>query len=153
MLKMSFLSHQRRLPVLAHPDARRYARGLALLTVAVTLLVAFPGRSVEAQALPQSETQVLDDQQIEFARGVFQRTSLSPETNPVVTSPADRAGAIQLSPIGALKPWEKVTVELPDRSDQGDNGARTDAGVVAVGNRLFVIAGSGENQYRRAHRA
>jgi hypothetical protein len=127
--------------VLAHPDARRYARGLALLTVAVTLLVAFPGRSIEAQT--QSETQVLDDQQIEFARGVFQRTSLSPEQNPVATNPADQPGAIQLSPTGALKPWEKVAVELPNRPAQGDNGARADAGVVAVGNRLFVIGGSG----------
>lgn len=127
--------------MLAHPDVRRYARGLALLTVAVILLVAFPGRFAEAQA--QSETQVLDDQQIEFARGVFQRTSLSPETSSVASSPPDQSGAVQLSPIGALKPWQKVAVELPDRSAQGDNGARTDAGVVAIGNRLFVIAGSG----------
>jgi hypothetical protein len=107
----------------------------------VLVLAGMPGGSAGAQG--QSVTQVLDDQQIEFARGVFQRTALSPETNPVSTNPADRSGAVQLSPIGVLKPWEKVAAELPNRTAQGDNGARTDAGVVSVGNRLFVIAGSG----------
>ena len=126
--------------MLAHLNMRRPVRALSLFTVAIALLAVFPQRPADAQ--PQSVLETLDDKQNEFASGVFQRTSLSPDINPVPTIPADASGAVQLAPVGVLKAWEKVVVELPDRSPAADDGRRSDAGVVALGSRLFVIAGT-----------
>ena len=126
--------------MLAHLNMRRPVRALSLFTVAIALLAVFPHRPADAQ--PQSVLETLDDKQNEFASGVFQRTSLSPDINPVPTIPADARGAVQLAPVGVLKAWEKVVVELPNRSPAADDGRRSDAGVVALGSRLFVIAGT-----------
>lgn len=116
---------------MARLNPRRAARGLALLCIAIALIAAFPGRHIGAQTT--SEIQTLDDSQIQFARGVFQRTALSPDTNAISSSPADQRGAVQLAPIGALRPWDRLAVTLPRPS--------ANAGVVTIGNRLYVIAG------------
>lgn len=126
--------------MLARLSMHRPIRALSLFTVAIALMAAFPRFPVAAQTA--SELQTLDDQQNEFAGGNFQRTSISPDENTLATTPADKRGAIQLAPIGNLKPWEKVVVELPDRTPQGDDGTRVDAGVAAIGSRLFVVAGT-----------
>ena len=126
--------------MLARLNLQRPMRALSLLTVAIALLAAFPYHPAAAQ--PQSVIQTLDDQQNEFASGSFQRTSISPDQNPITTTPADKKGAVQLAPVGILKPWEKVVVELPDRTATGDDGTRVNSGVVALGSRLFVIAGT-----------
>lgn len=118
----------------------RILRAMALLAIAITIVAGFPGQPAEAQG---SEIQTLDNSQVQFARGVFQRTSISPDLSPISTVPPDVRGAVQLAPTGALKPWEKIAVELPTaRTAQGDDGTRSDAGVVALGNRLFVLAGT-----------
>lgn len=131
VFQVTFLSDWR-MPVLARLNTRRSLSGLALLCIAVALISALsPARSGAQGA---SEIQALDNSQVQFARGAYQRTALTTDVNPVTTAPADIAGAVQLVPTGALKPWEKIAVELPD--------VRSDAGAVVIGNRLFVVAGS-----------
>lgn len=117
---------------MARLNARRSFRGLGLLCIAVALIAAFPSHRSGAQS--QSEIQTLDDTQIQFARGVYQRTALSPALNTVSSIPADQRGAVQLSPIGALRPWNRLALTLP--------GPIADAGVVALGKRLYVVAGT-----------
>lgn len=119
--------------MLARLYVRRFARRLALAAVALTVLALLPGGPTGAQT--QSEIQTLDDRQNEFARGSFQRTSLSAETNPISSNPADTAGAVLLAPVGFLNPWDESAVPLPE--------ARANAGVVVLGNRLFAITGTG----------
>lgn len=126
--------------MLARLPMRRPTSALSLLLIAIALLAAFPQAPLRAQF--QSELQTLDDKQNEFASGTFQRTSISPDTNGVTTSPVDERGAVQLAPIGVLAPWTKVAVDLPIVNAQTDNGSRIDSGVVAIGDRLIVAAGS-----------
>lgn len=116
---------------MARLNTRRSFRALALLCIAVALIAAFPAYRSGAQTA--SEIQTLDDTQPQFTRGVFQRIALSPDLNPVSSVPADQRGALQLAPIGALKPWERDSITLPNPS--------ADAGVVTIGNRLYVIGG------------
>lgn len=119
--------------MLARFHTRRFLRGFALLGVAIVLIAAFPAYRSGAQGA--SEIQTLDNAQIQFANGSYQRTSLSPERyDAVTTAPPDLPGAVQLAPVGVLKPWEKIAVEMP--------GSRSDAGVAVLGDRLYVVAGS-----------
>jgi hypothetical protein len=117
---------------------RPLLRLTALLAIAASILVAFPGRPAGAQNRP--EIRALDNAQTEFAAGAFQRASLSSDRDATING--DLAGAVQLAPVGTLRPWERVAVSLPERSDLGDDGAREGAAVVSIGNRLIVIGGS-----------
>jgi hypothetical protein len=122
---------------------RRVSRCLALLAAAIMLLAALPSGPAAAQG--DSEIQTLDNSQVQFARGVFQRTALSADQSNISSVPADARGAVQLAPTGALKPWEKIAVELPNsvlNTGRTDDGTRGDPAVVALGSRLFVIAGT-----------
>lgn len=111
------------------PTARRYSRGLALLIVALGLLSLLPGAPIMAQGTPEA----VDNTQGEFANGIFQRTSIGAGTSPVSSIPADLSGLVQLAPAGVLNQWENVNTEIP---------ALSEAGVAAIGKRLFVVGGA-----------
>jgi hypothetical protein len=136
---------------MADRTLRRLFASFALLTLAATVLALFPARPTAAQ---ETEIQTLDNTQLDFAEGLLQRTSITADPATFSLPPgsrgADLKGAVLLSPLGVLKPWS-TGVTLPDagaidKSLTGDNGTRTDAGVVTVGNRLFVVTGTTERQ-------
>jgi hypothetical protein len=125
------------MPVSARLTVQPLLRLFALLAIAAALLAAFPQRPVGAQNRP--EIQTLDNTQVQFANGAFQRVSLSSDRDPTIAG--DLEGAVQLAPAGTLQPWERSAVGLPVRNDLNDDGTRSDAAVVSIGNRLIVIGG------------
>lgn len=107
------------------------ARLLLLLFIGILALGALPPRAASA-ALSQSE---LDNTIVQFSRGYFQRTALG-SLQKVVPQPKlpDKAGAVQLGPIGLLKQWTDSPFDLKK--------SLTLMGATAVGNRVYVIGGS-----------
>lgn len=107
------------------------ARLLLLLFVGILALGALPPRLAGA-ALSQSE---LDNTIVQFSRGYFQRTALG-SLQKVVPQPKlpDKAGAVQLGPIGLLKQWTDSPFDLKK--------SLTLMGATAIGNRVYVIGGS-----------
>lgn len=108
---------------------RRYIALLHLLLIAGALMALAPGRDASAQA---GIIQDLDNGQQEFARGTFYRTSLGPDRDAGDTQ--DQPGAVQLTPIGFLTPWESAGVGLPE--------ALSGTGAAVIGRRLFVAGGT-----------
>ncbi len=114
---------------MAQHRARRHIALLHLMVIVAALMALAPAHHASAQ---QGIFQDLDNGQQEFARGSFYRTSLGPDRNTNDTH--DQAGAVQLAPIGFLKPWESAGVGLPE--------ALSGAGAAVIGKRLFVAGGT-----------
>lgn len=108
---------------------RRTARIFAFLLVALVVAAAAPSRPSSAQTIP--EIQYLDNSQGDFANGVFERTAIGPTV--VSALPEDEPGVVQLAPAGALTRWDVALPGLPQ--------AISNAGLVALGDYLFVVAG------------
>lgn len=118
--------------MLARNNVRRHIPFVSLLTVIVALVTLVPGHDVSAQ---QGIQQTLDNEQREFARGSFFRTSLGPDRD--TNDPNDINGAVQLAPVGFLRIWETVQGGgLPE--------PLAGAGAAVIGRRLFVVGGSRE---------
>ena len=116
--------------MLARNNVRRHMPFLSLLTMLVALVALLPGREVSAQ---QGIQQTLDNDQREFARGSFFRTSLGPDRDTNDTN--DLNGAVQLAPVGFLQLWQTVQGGgLPE--------PLAGAGTAVIGRRLFVVGGS-----------
>src|SRR5689334_3838792 len=112
-------------PMLTRPRFLHQARSLLLLSICLLILGAVPTPAAQAKTFPQP----VDNSLAEFTRGTFQRSSLS---SVKVNSPAgDVAGAVQLLPVGNLKPWNDSPFELPREL--------ADLGAVAINNHIFVI--------------
>ncbi len=116
--------------MLARNNVRRHIPFVSLLTMFVALVTLLPGHNVRAQ---QGVPQTLDNEQREFARGSFFRTSLGPDRD--TSDPNDLNGAVQLAPVGFLQPWQTVQGGgLPE--------PLAGAGAAVIGRRLFVVGGS-----------
>jgi hypothetical protein len=107
--------------------ARRQARGLLLLGAVLVIMSSLPVRPANAF----SKFLAINNTLNEFANGKFQRTSLSSLQVPADTQ--DVAGAVQLLPVGVLKPWEPLAFSLPKKL--------TNLNAVAIGTHIFVIGG------------
>lgn len=116
--------------MLARDNVRRHIPFVSLLTIVVALVTLLPGRDASAQ---QGIQQTLDNEQREFARGTFFRTSLGPDRD--AGDPNDLEGAVQLAPVGFLRAWETV-------QGGGLPVPLSGAGSAVIGRRLFVVGGS-----------
>ncbi len=101
-------------------------RGLALVIVLLMLTMAMPGRSVYSAEVPQMIGDTLES----FTSGTLYRTAL----NSLQGDSPDETGAVQLARSGDLKAWRNSTGVLPE--------GLSSVGVVALGDRVFVVAGS-----------
>lgn len=114
-----------RLPV------RRHVRRLALLALAALALASMPGLPARAQV---TTTQPLDDTQVDFAQGTFQRTAVSAGTVGGDPRPfPDQDGTLELSAAGNLNPWAPTQPGLPE--------ALAFMGSTTIGARLYSVAG------------
>ncbi|NOK59700.1 MAG: hypothetical protein GFH27_549285n224 [Chloroflexi bacterium AL-W] len=107
----------------------RSIRSLLFLIISL-LLVSLLSSSVQA-ALIQSP---LDNTVPDFARGAFQRSSLSLLQKSVPSAKLeDQEGAVQLGPIGLLEEWRDSSFRLPKRLAQ--------MGAATIGNRIYLVGG------------
>lgn len=114
--------------MLTRPRFLHQARSLVLLSICLLILGAVPTPAAQARTFPQP----VDNSLPEFTRGTFQRSSLS--SIKVKLPAGDVAGAVQLLPVGNLKPWRALPYDLPREL--------TDLGAVAINNHIFVIGGT-----------
>jgi len=110
---------------------RRTVRLTTLLLGALALAGLAPSIPSSAQRLGTGIIQDLDNTQGQFANGVFERTSISPER--AGDLPDDREGAVQLAPAGVLSPWGLATEGMSTRI--------SNFGLVALGDYLFAAGG------------
>ncbi|MEM8531766.1 MAG: hypothetical protein AAGF95_13040 [Chloroflexota bacterium] len=107
----------------------RSIRNLLFLITGV-LIVSLLSSSVQAALIQRS----LDNTVPDFARGSFQRSSLSLLQKDVPSAKLeDREGAVQLGPIGLLEEWRDSSFRLPKRLAR--------MGAAAIGNRIYLIGG------------
>lgn len=101
---------------------------LALMVVlALGILPSFPAHAA-------SVSQDVDNSLASFSNGQFQRSSLATlSSTPSGAKTADKAGAVQLSPIGILKGWKPSSFDLPERLLR--------MGAVVIGNRIYIVGG------------
>ena len=108
----------------------RYSRGLLLMMIGILIVSLLPLPSVEAALIQRP----LENTIPEFARGTFQRSSLSLlQKNVPSAKLEDKEGAVQLGPIGLLKEWRDSSFRLPKRLSR--------MGATTIGNRIYLIGG------------
>lgn len=107
---------------------RRPARIVSLLLLSLLLLSLLPARPSNAQT---GEIQYIDNNQGDFADGVFERTAIGPFDSTTITE--DEPGITQLAPAGVLNEWDTSVPGLPLPI--------SNPGVVAVRNYLFAVGG------------
>jgi hypothetical protein len=117
---------------MSNSHARRHLRGYALLLICLGLATLLPGKPAAALgSVPQS----IDNNQSDFADGVFQRVSLGSDQSSITAATGeedDLPGVVQLAPAGVLDLWNQLgTLNEPVSG----------AGVTALGGRIFVIGG------------
>jgi hypothetical protein len=100
-----------------------------LLGVVLFILTSMPTRPASAISVPKTVDNTLG----EFARGTFQRSSLSTLQVPGLNQ--DTAGAVQLLPVGVLKDWVDIEFDLPNNTKLSGLSA------VTIGTHIFVIGG------------
>src|SRR5690242_1210269 len=104
---------------------------LLILGACLLLLGAIPPRPIGAAIRQEEINNALED----FKNGRFQRTSLSTALNTAAsTRVLDRIGAVQLGPIGLLKGWFPSPYKLKKPLIR--------MGAASIGNRIYVIGGS-----------
>lgn len=100
---------------------RQYGAVVALLSIWVLMIGLLPTVPVIAN---QPVSQPLDTTMRDFAGGIFERTTIS----------ATGDGAVELMRAGRLRSWQDAPFNLPE--------SLAEQGVVALGERLYVIGGS-----------
>jgi hypothetical protein len=106
---------------------RPQARSLLFLGIALLIVSSLPVHPANAIIVPQT----VDNRLEQFALGTLQRTSLS--ALDVAADNRDEPGAVQLLPVGELKPWVQTSFNLPKKL--------TDLNAVTIGTHIFVIGG------------
>lgn len=119
---------------------RKRLRGPAITLACLIVLTLISGQFTMAQgSVPQA--QPIDNSQKDFADGQFRRVSLAADQTSIsaaIGEVPDEAGVVQLAPSGILNTWSRVGF-IEDQI-AGDDSV-SDAGITALGNRIFVIGG------------
>lgn len=110
----------------------RSLSSLLCLVIGMLIISLLPLSSSTQAAVIQRP---VDNTVPDFARGSFQRSSLSLlQKNVPSAKLTDEEGAIQLGPIGLLENWRNSSFTLPKRLTQ--------MGATAIGNRIYVVGGT-----------